>query len=207
MGDPKKQRKKYHPPRHPWQGARIDEENKIVGEYGLKNKKEIYKMSSVLSNFATQAKKISGNPSEQSEKEKSLLLKRLHLLGLIAQNARLEDVLALTLNNILDRRLQTFVHKKALAKSMRQAKQFITHGHIIVGDKKISAPSYLVLREEEDKISFSTKSPLISEEHAERAKTEGKKKKVHKGRVSERKWGGRGRQERRNKNDKTTKRF
>lgn len=207
MGDPKKQRKKYHPPRHPWQGARIDEENQISREYGLKNKKEIYKMSSILSNFTAQAKRISGKPSEQSEKEKALLLKRIYSLGLIAQNAQLEDVLALTLNSILDRRLQTFVHKKALAKSMKQAKQFITHGHILVGDKKISAPSYLVLREEEGRISFSTKSPLISEEHAERAKTEGKSKKAHKERIRERRWGGRGRQERRNKNDKNTKRF
>ncbi|MBI2128951.1 30S ribosomal protein S4 [Candidatus Woesearchaeota archaeon] len=207
MGDPKKQRKKYHPPRHPWQGARIDEENEILKEYGLKNKKEIWKMKSVLGNVAAQAKQLAGKPSVQSEKEKILLLKKLSSLGLIAENAQLEDVLALTLSNILDRRLQTFVFKKALAKSMKQAKQFITHGHILVGDKKISAPSYFVLREEEGRISFSTKSPLISETHAERAKTESKKKKIHKERIRERKWGGRGRQERRNKNDKNTRRF
>ena len=50
MGDPKKQRKKYETPLHPWQGERILAEKKIMEEYGLKNKKEIWKMNSMLRN-------------------------------------------------------------------------------------------------------------------------------------------------------------
>ena len=34
MGDPKKLRKKYEPPRHPWQASRIESEKILFKEYG-----------------------------------------------------------------------------------------------------------------------------------------------------------------------------
>ena len=40
MGDPRKLRKKYYPPSHPWQKIRIDEEKILMKDYGFKNKKE-----------------------------------------------------------------------------------------------------------------------------------------------------------------------
>jgi len=169
MGAPRKQRRKYETPTHPWQEDRIEKEKEILRIYGLKNKKEIWKMDSTLRRFKRQVKSLVTKESEQAKKEEKQLLDKLIKLGLIGKDAKLEDVLGLETKSILDRRLQSMVLKKGLANSVKQARQFITHGHILIGDKKISAPSYLVLKNEEDKIKFSQSSTLASTEHPERA--------------------------------------
>ena len=173
MGDPRKQRKKYKGPNHPWQRKRIEEERIIKKEYGLKNKKEIWKASSILRRSNIQAKKLiseknKGNP--QAEIEEKQLIGRLYKLGLLNEDAKLDDVLSLELKDILNRRLQTFVYKKGLCLTPKQARQFIVHGCIFVNGRKISVPSYLVGREEELTITFNPNSSLASDEHPERAK-------------------------------------
>ena len=152
MGDPKKQRKKFSKPSHPWQKERIEAEKKILKQYGLRRKYEIWKMDSMLKKFLHRAKTIIGERTQQSELEKKQLLSRLYLLGLLKKDSKMEDVLNLSLKDILERRLQTLVYRKELAKSALQARQFITHEHIAVGDRKITSPSYLVSIEEEPKI-------------------------------------------------------
>ena len=168
MGDPKKLRKKYTPPRHPWQGSRILAEKELVREYGLKNKKEIYKTQSLLRNFTKQAKNIIALKNIQGEKEKKQLLSRLISLNLLSKDASLEKVLGLTINNILNRRLQTLVYKKGFAKNVEQARQFIVHGHITIKGQKINVPGYLVKLDEEFYIDFVKSSSLSNPEHPER---------------------------------------
>lgn len=168
MGAPRKQRRKYETPTHPWQEERIEKEKEILRVYGLKNKREIWRMNSVLRRFKRQVKSLVTKESEQAKKEEKQLVSKLIKLGLIGKDAKLEDVLDLETKSILERRLQSMVFKKGLANSLKQARQFITHGHILVADKKISAPSYLVLKSEEDKIKFSSSSRLASTEHPER---------------------------------------
>lgn len=168
MGDPRKIRRKYSGPAHPWQKKRIEEEKKILKDYGLKNKTEIWKTSSKLKSFSSQAKKLIATRGEQAEKEKKQLLGKLQRLGLIKQDAKLDDVLSLTLKNLLERRLQTLLVRRHLAKSMKQARQFITHEHVAVNDKKITAPSYLVLVNEEPTMTFVQSSSLSNSEHPER---------------------------------------
>ena len=169
MGAPKKQRKKYSTPLHPWQKARIEEEAILLREYGFKNKTEIYKMRSVLKGFADQAKNLIASKTKQTEKEKIALLNKLSNLGLITKTGDIDDVLDLSINNIMDRRLQTLVYKKAKARSIKQARQLIVHEHINVGNKKITSPSYLVPVEEENSIDFVANSKLADAEHPERA--------------------------------------
>ena len=152
MGDPKKQRKKFSKPSHPWQKERIEAEKKILKQYGLRRKYEIWKIDSMLKKFLHRAKTIIGERTQQSELEKQQLLSRLYLLGLLKKDSKMEDVLNLSLKDILERRLQTLVYRKELAKTALQARQFITHEHIAVGDRKITSPSYLVSIEEEPKI-------------------------------------------------------
>ena len=41
MGDPKKIRKSYRTPSHPWQKQRIVEEDELLKTYGIKNKTHI----------------------------------------------------------------------------------------------------------------------------------------------------------------------
>ena len=152
MGDPRKQRKKFSKPSHPWQKERIAAEKEIVTKYGLKRKNEIWKMDSMLKKLLHRAKTIIGEKTSQSELEKKQLLSRLNMLGLLKKDSKIEDVLNLTLKDVLERRLQTLVQRKQIAKTMMQAREFITHEHIAVGTRKITTPSYLVSVEEEPNI-------------------------------------------------------
>jgi len=176
MGDPKKQRKKYSTPSHPWQKNRIDEERRLIEQYGFKNKKEIWKMSSSLTKYKQQAKRLIPLPTPQADIEKRQLLKKLFLLGLLPEASKIENVLDLTLDDLLERRLQTRVHRQSLAKSVKQARQFITHNHVMVGGKVVASPSYLVRKSEEQLIKFVPSSSLIDTEHPERKLQEKKSK-------------------------------
>jgi small subunit ribosomal protein S4 len=71
----------------------------------------------------------------------------------------------MSLEDILERRLQTLVFHRGLAQSMQQARQLIAHGHISIGGRKVSSPSYLVLKDEEEKLVYSSKSPLTNPDH------------------------------------------
>lgn len=171
MGDPKKFRKKYSTPAHPWNKTVIEEERTIVREFGLGNKKEILRASSFLKKYKDIAKRLIADPSAQAAKEKEQVLGKLHRLGLLQSGAVLDDILGLQLSHILERRLQSVIYRKGLARTMKQARQFITHRHILVGDKEITAPSYLLTTEEEATLAFKAKSTLADENHPERVQT------------------------------------
>ena len=149
MGDPKKQRKKFSKPSHPWQKERIEAEREILKQYGLRRKYEIWKMDSMLKKIHHRAKTLIGEKSLQSDIEKKQLLNRLHQLGLLKKDSKVEDVLNLTLKDIMERRLETLVFRKNIAKTMMQARQQITHQHIAIGNRKITSPSHLVTLAEE----------------------------------------------------------
>ena len=168
MGDPKKPKKMYSKPGHPWQRERIEKERVIKTEYGLKNKKEIWQMNSRLMNFSTQAKNLVAATGTQAERERQQLVRRLNSLGLVGENAGIDEVLGLQPKDIFERRLQTIVFRKGLARSIGQARQLIRHEHIVIGDKKITSPSYLVSSSEEGQIAYSSDSAFSNPEHPER---------------------------------------
>ncbi|MDP3640612.1 MAG: 30S ribosomal protein S4 [Nanoarchaeota archaeon] len=172
MGDPKKFRKKYETPAHPWNKAAIEEQGKVRKEYGLRNRREILRVSSFLRKYKKLAKKLIGRATEQGEKEKQQIMGKLLRLGLLKPGAILDDILGLQLNNVMDRRLQSVVYRKGLARTMSQARQFITHRHVLVGENEITTPTYLVSLEEEAQIRFKENSTLASEDHPERARVQ-----------------------------------
>lgn len=179
MGHPKRQKKKYDTPLHPWDAGRIEEERDLVKDYGLKNKKEIWKAETILRDFKRQIKNLIARRGEkQAIKEEKDLRGKLLKLGLINADASLENVLGLTMKDILDRRLQSIVLKQGLARTISQARQFIVHGHIFVKDQKINVPSYLVLKSEENAIRFDSDSKLADIEHPERIAIKKEKSKV-----------------------------
>ena len=178
MGDPKKSKKKYSTPLHPWKKERIDKEREMVKQYGLKNKTEIYKSESKARKFASLAKNlIRDKRKKQAQIETKQLLDKLTKYGFIKQESKLENVLEITITNILNRRLQTLVFKKQLANTIKQARQFISHGHIIVNNKKITIPSYMISLEEESTIGFSSSSQYNDKDHPEIQKLIQKSKK------------------------------
>ena len=67
--------------------------------------------------------------------------------------------------DILERRLQTIIYRKGLTKTIHQARQLITHRHIIIGNQRVTVPSYIVAREEEKQIGYSSTSPLANPNH------------------------------------------
>ncbi len=168
MGDPKRQRKRYETPSHPWIKERLDSERVLMRKYALKNKKELWRHETQLKEFRRRARRLLAARGRQAEVEKVQLLQRLNRLGLLPADAVLDDVLSLGLEDILDRRLQTVVFRKGLARTIRQARQLIVHGHIEVNGQVIRSPGYLILKEEESTITYSRNSPFAKESHPER---------------------------------------
>jgi len=165
VGDPKKQRKKYETPRFPFKIDILQAELKLLGQYGLRNKRELWRHKTMVSKFRGIARSILAMPEEEGEKLKQQLLRRLDRLGILPETAVLDDVLDLAIEDILERRLQSLVFQKGLAKSIHQSRQLITHGHITINRRKVTAPSYLVLRNEEAHVDYGPISAIANVNH------------------------------------------
>ncbi|MCS7097627.1 MAG: 30S ribosomal protein S4 [Candidatus Methanomethyliaceae archaeon] len=161
MGDPKKCRKRWEGPHHPWRRDVLQKELILMGKYGLRNKKELWIANSILKVIRRRAISILGLEKEQKEKEERILINKLYKMGLLSENAILDDVLGLTVEDILERRLQSIVVKLKLAKTPYQARQLITHGHIYINDRRVTIPGYMVSREEESLVTC--KLPIAGE--------------------------------------------
>ncbi len=173
MGDPKFLRRRYDTPKHPWEGSRMEEERKLLERYGLKNKRELWKAQSVLRGFRRQARELqtrlrAGEP--QARRETEQLLSRLRRLGVLSvPTPSLDDVLALTIEDVLKRRFEWIVFTRQLAPTPLGARQWIGHGHFSIGDHRVTRPGYLVPSVDETRISYSPTSPFAAEDHAMRA--------------------------------------
>ncbi|MEM3028140.1 MAG: 30S ribosomal protein S4 [Candidatus Bathyarchaeia archaeon] len=165
MGDPKRNRKKYETPRVPWSLQTLESELRLLGEYGLRNKRELWRHKTKVSRYRKLARSLLGKSAEERAKAEKTLLDKLRREGLVSEGATLDDVLDLTVNDILERRLQTLVFRKGFAKTIQQARQLITHGHIAIGPKIVRVPSYHVTVEEEGIIGYAPSSPLAKEDH------------------------------------------
>jgi small subunit ribosomal protein S4 len=165
MGDPRRQRKKYATPRFPWRTDILQEELKLLGQYGMRNKHELWRHETTLSNFRGIARSLIGRSAEERKKMENELVARLKKLGVLHETAVLDDVLDLTIEDLLERRLQTIVFRKGMGKTIQQTRQLITHGHISVGNRKVTIPSYIVTTEEEHQIAYTPRSPLANATH------------------------------------------
>jgi small subunit ribosomal protein S4 len=161
MGDPKKSRPKFNPPRNPWRSDQLSQELYLLGTYGLRNKRELWRAQTYLSNIRKQARQLLAAPVGVQERETPKLLDSLARLGLIQpRQNNLDDILSLTVENVLERRLQTLVWKRGLARTPYQARQLVTHGHIALNERRVNVPSYLVLTNEEGTLKFREGSRL-----------------------------------------------
>ena len=165
MGDPKKQRKKYETPRFRWRKDILQEELKLIGQYGLRNKHELWRHKTTLSTARGIARSLIGKPAEERTKIENELLARLKKQGILAETSALDNVLDLSIEDILERRLQTIVFRKGLTRTIFQARQLITHGHIIIGNRRVTVPSYTVAKAEEDQVMYSPQSAIATEAH------------------------------------------
>jgi small subunit ribosomal protein S4 len=175
MGYPGKNHKQYQTPKRPFEKTRIQEETKLVIEYGLRNKREVWKAQSILRRYRKAARDLlalmsTGTDEQAIAAKKDELIGHMQRLGLLGPDADIDNVLSLKVQQQLERRLQTLVYRQGLARSPKQARQFITHGHIAISGKRVSIPGYRVTRTEETQISYYGRSPISTADHAERAR-------------------------------------
>src|SRR3989442_4054992 len=167
LGDPKFSRAKFERPSHPWEAERIKAENELLKKYGLKNKKELWRSQYTLRRFRQRARELQARVrtgDKQAEKEREQLLRRLGRLGLLPlEGTKLDDVLALDVEAILSRRLQTLAFLKGLAFTPRQARPIIRTGHVSIAGRRVTIPGILVSRTEENGISYDTRSAISND--------------------------------------------
>jgi len=160
MGDPKNPRRAWKKPKRPLNYDLKMEELKTLGTYGLKTKRELWKAHTELSRLRHQARSLLALRQEIREKKEPILMKSLSKVGLVEENSTLDDVLNLQVTDLLSRRLQTFVQKKFSFKTPYQARQAVIHGHIMIGDRKVNVPSYVVGMTEEKDVHLAPDSTL-----------------------------------------------
>ena len=158
MGDIKNFRKDWNKPKRPFNFELKMEELKILGTFGLKTKRELWKARTELSRVRNQARSLLSLRQEVREKEEPILIHSLSRIGLVEQSATLDDVLNLEINDLLSRRLQTVIMKKFYFKTPYQARQAISHGHIMIDDRIVNIPSYVVKVDEEEKVKLTPES-------------------------------------------------
>jgi len=173
MGDPKFLRRTFDTPKHPWEASRMEEERKLLQKYGLKNKRELWKAQSILRGFRRHARLLQANlrvGSPQAQRETTQLLGRLTRLGVLPVGTpTIDDVLALTTEDVLKRRFEWIVFGQGLAPTPKAARKWIVHGHFSIGDHRVTRPGYLVPSSEEHQIGYTPTSPLANDDHAVRA--------------------------------------
>lgn len=149
MGDPRKSKKNYNRPRSIWTSDQISSELYVVGSYGLRNKRELWKAQTEIARIRNQARALLALAIDVRHDKETQLLNYLSRLGLVSSGSSLDDVLNLKIEDILERRLQTIIMRRSNLKSPYQARQLVVHGHVSIGNRKINLPGYLVRKDEE----------------------------------------------------------
>ncbi|MEK6889897.1 MAG: 30S ribosomal protein S4 [Nanoarchaeota archaeon] len=140
--------KSYVRPKKAYEKSRMEEENKLAEKYGLKNKREIWKTIAKVSYFRRRAKALAKSSNEEQE----VLFNKLQNIGLNVNT--ISEVLALNVENLLSRRIQTVLAHKKLALTVRHARQLIVHKKVMINGNIISIPSYIVSVEDEKTLSL-----------------------------------------------------
>merc|ERR1711871_78110 len=150
-------------PRRSYDKERLDAELKLIGTYGLKNKREIWRIGLVLSKVRAVARQLLTLEERDPQRvfQGQALMRRMIRYGILDEDKqRLDYVLALKIEDFMERRLQTLVFKRGLAKSIHHARVLIRQKHIRVGRQIVDIPSFMVRVESQPHIDFALSSPF-----------------------------------------------
>ena len=160
MGDPKYPRRVWRKPKRPLNYELKMDELKTLGTFGLKTKRELWKIHTELSRVRHQARSLLALRQEERQEKEPILMNSLKRVGLVVADSTLDDVLNLQVTDLLSRRLQTIVMKKLGFKTPYQARQAVVHGHIMIGERIVNIPSYIVTISEENDVHLKPESSL-----------------------------------------------
>jgi small subunit ribosomal protein S4 len=152
MGDPKRIRKKYVRSKLMWNAARISRDHELKEKFGLKNLRELWKATTEVSRIRRNAREVLSNRS--TEKVGKDMISRLSRYSIVGKEAKIDDLLGVTAEAILGRRLQSIVFRSGLAKTPKQARQLIAHGFIAINGRKVKSAGYMVSLDEETRIGY-----------------------------------------------------
>ena len=167
----------YKTPKRPFDRTRFDSELKLAGQFGLRCKREIQRVHYTLGHMRRIAKVMLMKDANDQKRqlEGGALLRRLHNLGILPpEQNKLEFVLALKLENLLERRLQTVVYRKGFARSIHHARVLIRGKMIKVGKQVVDSPSFMVRVESEPHVQMAENTPLTNSEIMGRRKKKSK---------------------------------
>ncbi len=178
MGDPRRLRNSYKRPKRLWEVDRIKQDKVMKNEFGLKSMNELWAITEHLKKYRREARRMLSLSEDERQEDEEKIIAKLVRLGIVKPGSKIEDILALEVRVFLERRLQTLVVRKGLARTMKQARQLITHGFISLKGRKHSVPGSLVNLEDEQSITFSKHIDLSIPSQKEMEKSEDEVSKV-----------------------------
>jgi len=151
-------------PINPFEKERLDSELEIIGRYGLKNKREVWRVQLTLAKMRKAARELLTLEEKDPRRlfEGEALMRRCFRFGLLSEaENKLDYVLGLTPAKFMERRLQTIILRNNFeARSIHHARVLIRHRHIRVGKQLVNIPSFLVRVDREKHIDFAITSPF-----------------------------------------------
>ena len=154
MGDPKKNKRRYEPPKKVWDAERISTESRLVRSFGLKNMRELWVSATRVKKMRRYARKLLPL-GDEGVAEAQPMIARLVRFGLLKERT-LDGILSLTTADMLERRLQSLVFRKGFALSMYHARQLVAHGAVTINGKRVTVPGYVVSVEEETRMACTS---------------------------------------------------
>ncbi|MBN1169411.1 30S ribosomal protein S4 [Candidatus Micrarchaeota archaeon] len=155
MGDPRRLRNKYERPKKLWDEDRITHDKTLKIEYGLKNMAELWRATAELKKYRREARRLLALTEEERKLDSVKIITKLVKRGILKQGSDINDVLSLEVRSILERRLQTIVTRKGLARTMRQSRQLITHGYVGLKGRRVTRPGIMVDLSDESHINYT----------------------------------------------------
>ena len=150
-----------------WDATRIEAEHKLRDNYGLKNLHELWRVTSEIRRIRRIVRNVlSGRVADDVGRN---LIGRLSRYGVIKEDAVLDDILGITPEMILERRLQSLVYRRGFSRTIKQSRQLITHGFISINGRRVHSPGYLVRKSDESVIGYYRPIKIEIEQQGEGA--------------------------------------